>query len=425
MAKEELRKIERLQYEAGLRLSELDGLTNQNRLLDRVFDGAVRSRLLAMTRGAGRRWDDLATALDVRARHLQSVVSEREEFEAERAELSLWLADLDARLSELEQQTGSTCSKMKELQACVCVNSQRVGVLLERGEAMMQRSAPPDDQEVFEDDSILSHAPDSGCPSESLLDEEGALDKPTLDLPSSTPLEPPSSSPPAPLSSTPRSPELELEHNVTSWQDVPPDHLGLEWDPSVDIGRSVTRGDRDSAYFSANTGVCSGHLSLSGGGGASRWRRPSSPGSGSDVFDDITNQEVDSVREPISFDGGRVRAWLGVQSSPSPSQRTSCSRGVQTDNQSHSSHHDDDDDSPLPGATTLSGPTHLRALSLGSGPRGLSWQPGPSLACLLLAVALTLLACLLWGLLELPCHRGNRFPLGHLALTYVNGPPPT
>lgn len=37
--------------------------------------------------------------------------------------------------------------------------------------------------QVFEDDWILSQATDSGCPSETLLEEEGALDKPNLDLP--------------------------------------------------------------------------------------------------------------------------------------------------------------------------------------------------------------------------------------------------
>lgn len=478
MGKEELRRVERLQYEAALRLVELDGLTNQNRFLGRVFDGAVRSRLLAMTRDAGLRWDDVAMALDVHAQALQSMVSEREEFEAEGAELGLWLADLDARLSELENQTGNSCSKMKELQsfqACVCVSSQRVGLLMERGEAMMQSCTAPDAREVesrllhlmdrcshtfsriththtrllsmrlvFEDDCILSHAPDSGCPSESLLDEEGALDKPLLDCPSSTLL----------------SAELELDHDNTSCRDPTHEHLGLEWDPSVDIGRSVAHGDKDS-YFSTNTGVCSGLLSLSRGEGPRRPQRPGFPGSRSDVIDDITNQEVDSVREPISFDRGRVRAWLGVQSA-APSQKTSCSRGVQTDSRSPSRRHDND---PLCGDTLTSGPTHPHVLRSPdprmphrdwvryhcqsniqskedrlwsddtqdatththqcSRHRGLSSLLVPTLPYLLLAVALTLLACLLWGLLETPCHRANRFPLGHLALTYVNGPPPT
>ncbi len=32
------------------------------------------------------------------------------------------------------------------------------------------------------------------------------------------------------------------------------EQVGLEWDPSVDIGRSVSRDDADSSYFSASTG---------------------------------------------------------------------------------------------------------------------------------------------------------------------------
>lgn len=35
--------------------------------------------------------------------------------------------------------------------------------------------------------------------------------------------------------------------------------------------------------------------------------------------------------EPVSFDGGRVRAWLGVQSPAPPERTTSCCKAVQTD----------------------------------------------------------------------------------------------
>lgn len=37
--------------------------------------------------------------------------------------------------------------------------------------------------QVFEDDWILSQATDSGCPSESLLEDEGTVDKQSTDLP--------------------------------------------------------------------------------------------------------------------------------------------------------------------------------------------------------------------------------------------------
>lgn len=35
--------------------------------------------------------------------------------------------------------------------------------------------------------------------------------------------------------------------------------------------------------------------------------------------------------EPVSFDGGRVRAWLGVHSPAPPERTTPCSKAVQTD----------------------------------------------------------------------------------------------
>lgn len=50
----------------------------------------------------------------------QVFVSEWEEFEAEREEISLWLADLDAHLTEVDHLTGSTCEKLRCLQVCAC-----------------------------------------------------------------------------------------------------------------------------------------------------------------------------------------------------------------------------------------------------------------------------------------------------------------
>uniref|UniRef100_A0A3Q3FX56 Uncharacterized LOC110001169 n=1 Tax=Labrus bergylta TaxID=56723 RepID=A0A3Q3FX56_9LABR len=315
-AKEELRKFERLQCDARSLLVRLDGLTHRNRTLTRLFQGAMRARLLASTRNCGQRWDDVNAKLGTITARLKPYVSEWEEFEAEREELALWLADLDVRLSEVDHLTGNTCEKLRRLQ-------------------------------VFEDDWILSQATDSGCPSESLLEEEGALDKTTLDLPApsnhrkgnrhSSPVHLP---PPRPAPSSPT-------------------HEHLEWDPSVDIGRSVSHDDADSSYFSVSGGLC--HRD-----GLKRRSYLSSLGSESDINNDITNQEADvhaegrldhahsSVFSPMplqeggtwlkgdqwststpdretSFDGGRVRAWLGDQSPAPPVRKTSCCKAVQTD----------------------------------------------------------------------------------------------
>nr|XP_046246097.1 nesprin-2 isoform X2 [Scatophagus argus] len=377
-AKDELGKFERLRREARSRLVQLDSLTLQNRALTHLFQGAMRARLLASARECGRRWDDVNAKVESVAARLKLFVSEWEGFEAEREELALWLTDLDVRLTEVDQLTGNTCEKLRRLQAfqqCVCVNSARMNALLQRGESLIQHSEPADAQHVenrllellrhcslvysniarthtrllsmrlvFEDDWILST--DSGCSSESVLEEEGALDKANPDLPaaSTRPEDPPSPRHLPPPPPSPSSPTHE--------------HLGLEWDPSVDIGRSVSRDDADSSYFSASTGLC--HRD-----GVKRWSYLSSLDSQSDISEDrqeaetrldgwfghahpdvfspvktqgggtgldqwVTSTPSRLDSEPASFDGGRVRAWLGVQS-PAPAQRTSCCKAVQTD----------------------------------------------------------------------------------------------
>lgn len=126
--------------------------------------------------------------------------------------------------------------------------------------------------QVFEDDWILSQAPDSGCPSESLLEEEVALDKTHLDLPAvSNRLK----GKPAcwrvlsrqlnklwicaacvafPFCPSDQRSSVHLPPPAPSRSSPTHEHLGLEWDPSVDIGRSLSQNDADSSYFSANTG---------------------------------------------------------------------------------------------------------------------------------------------------------------------------
>ncbi len=72
--------------------------------------------------------------------------------------------------------------------------------------------------QVFEDDWALC-APDSGCPSESMLEDECFINR--IMVPQSK---------------------------------ASQDHLVLEWDPSVDIGGSISHDGTDSSAFSAAAG---------------------------------------------------------------------------------------------------------------------------------------------------------------------------
>ncbi|KAM3615955.1 uncharacterized protein V6R79_010218 [Siganus canaliculatus] len=499
-ASEELKRLERLRREAGAQLVHLDVLTRRNRTLTQLFQGAMRARLLAAARECGRRWDDVNGKLESATRQLKLFVSEWEEFEAEREELAVWLADLDVRLAEVDQLTGNTCEKLRRLQSfqqCVCTNSSRVNALLRRGETLIQRSTPADGQRVesrllellrhcslvygdiarthtrllsmrlvFEDDGILAPATDSGCPSESLLEEEGALDKLHLDVPaeSSTPTSsPPHLPPPPPSPSVPTH-----------------EHQGLEWDPSVDIGRSVSHDDADSSYFSIGTGRCHrdglkrrSYLSSSSeisnefqeaDGSLEEWLDHAYPRPLPPVPPQVSTDSAPDRKSPVEtnggFDGGRVRAWLGVQS-PAPSEtRTSCSRAVQTESFWEKSfmginHVKRDEALQLTPDSAPSLSHDLKASADWTKPRqrwGLpqaeedeagcedeerlvgrrratsSSSLRPALLFLLLAAALTVLVGLLWLSLEPACRRGGGFGLHrgfHLTLRYVNGPPPT
>ncbi|XP_035987476.1 nesprin-2 [Fundulus heteroclitus] len=513
-SKEELGKFERLRREAGSQLIQLDSLTRRNRTLTRIFQGTMQARLLASARECGHRWDEVKAKLETTAGRLQRFVSEWEDFEAEREELALWLADMDARLTEIDHMAGNNCEKLRQLQSfqqSVCENSGRVNDLLQRGEELIQRCEAADAQTVerrllellrrcsyvynniarthtrllsmrlvFEEDWILSRASDSGCPSES-VHEDGVFEKNHLDLasvpaplradvrPSVSPAPTQLSRPPSPPPSSPSSPTHE--------------HLGLEWDPSVDIGRSVSHDDADSSYFSACTGLCHREETK-------RMSYLSSFDSRSDISADITaditNQEAalspqewtdrtepalfspgatrqeedqwtastpeGDLNQPMRFDGGRVTAWLRVQSSAPAENATSCSRAVQTDGDVK--HGEDGLHADALNQRRLPLPAPSGSSWGLEGEAGAGYLPSPvqdedellccedeeqrlserssrpssssALLYLLLAAVLALLASLVWVASEPPCQRSSRMPRSfHLTLNYVNGPPPT
>ncbi|XP_063331625.1 nesprin-2-like [Pelmatolapia mariae] len=96
--------IERLRREAGHQL----------------FQGTLQAWLLASARECGHRWDDVNAKPESITARLQLLVSEWEGFEAQREELVVWLADVDFHPSEVDQLTGNTCEKLKQLQVWAC-----------------------------------------------------------------------------------------------------------------------------------------------------------------------------------------------------------------------------------------------------------------------------------------------------------------
>nr|XP_015196396.1 PREDICTED: nesprin-2-like isoform X3 [Lepisosteus oculatus] len=296
-------------------------------------------------------------------RKFEHFVNQREEFESEREDIAIWLAELNLRLTEVEHFSGNNSSeKMKELQTfqvLVGENAERLTGLLEWGERLIQRSEPGDAEEieeelqelllycarvfdgvarlhtrllsmrlVFEEDLLLDQH--SGSDSEAQWEDEGIYDRSSVSDPQR------SLSPAAGLG-----PGSSL------------DSLALEWDPSVDVGGSGSHDDADSSYFSVVTGLPHKEDSLSKDTRANRRSFLSSLGSQSDVITADVGTECDvgyegsrrpgpsalpgslesgedsphhisgprltssgHLAEPVTFDPERISAWLGQTESP-------------------------------------------------------------------------------------------------------------
>ncbi|XP_067307821.1 nesprin-2 isoform X2 [Pseudorasbora parva] len=361
-AKEELQKYENLRAEARIRLTQLDGLTQKSQTLVGLFRGAMGTRLVELTKNCGQRWDQLSNTVETVCRRLKHFVCQREDFERQREEMAVWLADMDLRLTEVEHFSGkNTCSKMHQLQGfqeAVSESAGRLNDLLQHGEELIQRSEPADAQAiesqlqelllhctrvfqglgslhtrllsmrlVFEEDWSLC-APDSGCPSESMLEDECFVERTMA----------PQSQACLPQSSQ--------------------DHQVLEWDPSVDIGGSISRDDTDSSSFSAAAGVSFTHELTKYPLRRRVYMSPvdSHPDSASVSVKQLGVEEslecvappqmpVPVIRpgkpqyarpfktstpetrspEPLTFDPDRISAWLGQA-------HQLCSKAVQTEN---------------------------------------------------------------------------------------------
>ncbi|XP_030634007.1 nesprin-2 [Chanos chanos] len=361
-AKEELRKFETLQAETRSRLAQLDKLVQRSRSLVSLFKGTMRSRLVATTRDCGQRWDQLSRTVESICRRLKHFVSLREDFERQREEMAVWLADMNLRLTEVEHFSGrDACAKMQQLQSfqeLVGENTARLNALLEQGEELIQRSEPGDAQAiegqlqellvycadvfegvgrlhtrllsmrlVFEEDWLLYPPSDSGCPSETLLEEDNVFDKASVTEPE------------------------------TSRAQPIQEHLVLEWDPSVDIGGSVSHDDEDSSYFSAVAGVYNQEEAL---GKRSLKRRVCLQGLESRLEDEAPPQALvpgvtsnsplhsalwrsstpdRNFSETVNFDPERISAWLGQtdrHTEANPDQNP-CSKAVQTEPNSQGS----------------------------------------------------------------------------------------
>ncbi|XP_058269840.1 nesprin-2 isoform X5 [Hemibagrus wyckioides] len=447
-AKEELQKFESLRTEARLRLPQLDSLSQTSHILLRLFTGSMKTRLIDMTEECGQRWDQLSTTLDTVCRRLKYFVVQREDFERQQEEMAIWLADMDLKLTEVEHFSEmNTCAKMRQLQGfqeAVAESAGRLNALLQQGEELIQRSEPADAQViesqlqelllyctrvfqslgrlhtrllsmrlVFEEDWVL--CPDSGCPSETLLEEESVKDQ--------------SFAPP-------------VQGNPSQ---VCPEQLVLEWDPSVDIGGSINHADADTSFLSAGAGVYSTEEHLSKDPRRRRAYLKRSAESCPAATINCTQQTYSRFYSSTSMQEHKeeeVREADYLENVPlkrrscSPHTNNMCST-KSCDLQSHSAKRYpspqcmkerlNSNDSMKDSSCTK---THcankeqqhwsIRLLNL------LEFLKFPLLLCILLALFVILVIWPTSVLQNNQCYHSNSLANSfHLALCYVNGPPPT
>lgn len=271
-AKEEVKKYKILQKQVQERVPQLDYINKHYRQLAKKNGIGVSGRLKAMVHDANQRWEDLNKRTAIISKRLKYFISQHEEFELERQTISVWLTEMDLKLTNVEHFSSNTStSKMKALQAFeqdIQRNTERIDQLLVFGELLIQKSEPMDAeclenklqdllqycQEVFSrvarfhrrlvsmklvfEDEWLSDREtdqDSDCISDAVLEDEGIYSNTDTTLKHySTPVS---------------------GHSPRRLPDVKWCRVDLEWDPTVDVGGSNSHDEVDSSYFSAITGI--------------------------------------------------------------------------------------------------------------------------------------------------------------------------
>ncbi|CAG03762.1 unnamed protein product, partial [Tetraodon nigroviridis] len=147
-AKEELKRFEAFQRQVQERLTQLELLNKRYRRLARENRTDAAGALRQMVQDGNRRWDGLQRRVAAIVRRLRHFTSQREEFEAAREGILVWLTEMDLQLTDVEHFSASAVQdKMRQLQGFqqdIGLNADRLDALIVAGEALIQKSAPLD-----------------------------------------------------------------------------------------------------------------------------------------------------------------------------------------------------------------------------------------------------------------------------------------
>ncbi|XP_065605086.1 nesprin-2 isoform X2 [Cyrtonyx montezumae] len=277
-AKEELKKFEAFQRQIHERLTQLELINKQYRRLARENRTDSASKLKQMVHEGNQRWDNLQKRVAAILRRLKHFTNRRDEFEATRENILVWLTEMDLQLTNVEHFSKSNFDdKMRQLngfQQEITLHTNKIDQLIVFGEQLIQKSEPLDAiliedeleelhrycQEVFGRVARFHQRLTSRHPG---LDDEKETSENETDLEDSKEIQNDpwhkkaiSEGPSSPQSLCHLMPPTQAHERSGCETPVSVDSIPLEWDHTGDVGGSSSHEDEEEAtYYSALSDV--------------------------------------------------------------------------------------------------------------------------------------------------------------------------
>ncbi|XP_021259548.1 nesprin-2 isoform X4 [Numida meleagris] len=277
-AKEELKKFEAFQRQIHERLTQLELINKQYRRLARENRTDSASKLKQMVHEGNQRWDNLQKRVAAILRRLKHFTNRRDEFEATRENILVWLTEMDLQLTNVEHFSKSNFDdKMRQLngfQQEITLHTNKIDQLIVFGEQLIQKSEPLDAiliedeleelhrycQEVFGRVARFHQRLTSRHPG---LDDEKETSENETDPEDSREIQHDpwhkkaiSEGPSSPQSLCHLMPPTQGHERSGCETPVSVDSIPLEWDHTGDVGGSSSHEDEEEAtYYSALSDV--------------------------------------------------------------------------------------------------------------------------------------------------------------------------
>uniref|UniRef100_A0A8C2T0X3 Spectrin repeat containing nuclear envelope protein 2 n=1 Tax=Coturnix japonica TaxID=93934 RepID=A0A8C2T0X3_COTJA len=291
-AKEELKKFEAFQRQIHERLTQLELINKQYRRLARENRTDSASKLKQMVHEGNQRWDNLQKRVAAILRRLKHFTNRRDEFEATRENILVWLTEMDLQLTNVEHFSKSNFDdKMRQLngfQQEITLHTNKIDQLIVFGEQLIQKSEPLDAiliedeleelhrycQEVFGRVARFHQRLTSRHPG---LDDEKETSENETDPEDSREIQNDpwhkkaiNEEPSSPQSLCHLMPPTQGHERSGCETPVSVDSIPLEWDHTGDVGGSSSHEDEEEAtYYSALSGKAVSE--------AHPWHSPESP----------------------------------------------------------------------------------------------------------------------------------------------------